>query len=110
VALVCTPTQRRRGMTAETRIDRLAPQDFYRQLDWIRDEWHDPDEYLFTRKLVRLERTYQRLPARYYEAAVPLIVDLGWDRVIAKRPWRSHLMQLRGIVSQWHREREAVSG
>jgi hypothetical protein len=90
--------------------DRIAPQDFYRQLDWIRDEWNDRDEYRMTQKLQRLERLYRRLPTKYYEAALPIISDLGWDRVIAKRPWRSHLMELRGIVSQWHREREASSG
>src|SRR5215469_15901405 len=97
-------------MTRTVPYDRIAPQDFYRQLDWIRDEWDDRDEYLMTKKLQRLERTFRRLPTTYYDRARPLIIDLGWCRVISDRPWRAILLELRAIVSDWGRTRRALNG
>lgn len=82
--------------------DRLAPKDLYRQLDWIRDEW-SCDEYEFSRKLRRLRQTWRRLPAPFYQRGLPLLDELGRYRLVNDPPYRSALMVLGQIVSEWGR-------
>ena len=87
--------------------DRLAPQDFYRQLDWIRDEW-GCDEYEFARKLRRLRQTWRRLPAPFYQRGLPLLDELGRYRLLREPPYHCAVALLRQIVSEWGRSRRSA--
>jgi hypothetical protein len=93
------------SVTAQAPLDRIAPQDFYRQLDWVRDEWDSSDEWQMTAKLTRLHRHFEHLPSRYYEQAVPLLEQLGHARLVNGKPWRQTIRQLADIVSAWNRAR-----
>ena len=83
---------------------RISPPDFYRQLDWIREEWVC-EESVMTRKLERIERLFAELPDRYFDQAVPLLRDMGRARIVAGEEWRGILLQLGRIVSEWGRSR-----
>lgn len=87
--------------------DRLTPQDFYRQLDWIRDEW-GCDEYEFARKLQRLRRLYDRLPDPYHARALPHLHALGWARIITGTGYHGALLGLRAIASEWGRSKRSA--
>lgn len=94
-------------MSASAALDRLSPQDIYRQLDWLRDEW-ECDEYEFTRKLQRLQRTFGHLPSRYYERTAAPMKVLARARIVNGVPWRGALLELGALVSEWDRSRPPV--
>jgi len=90
-------------VTATAPLDRLSPQDFYRLLDGLRDEWETLDEYVVARRLQNLRRMYEHLPTRFWTLAEPLLKDLGMARVANGRPWYATLRQLSEIVATWTR-------
>lgn len=92
-------------MSAVAPLDRLEPADFYHQLDWIRDGWLDSDEPDMTRKLQRLRRHLEHLPSRHYEEAMRLCAELGSMRLAHNPPYHAKLLELRGVISEWSRER-----
>lgn len=94
-------------MSARAPLDRLAPQDIYRQLDWIRDEWAC-DEYEFAHKLARLRRTFEQLPSRYYERTREPLVVLVRARIVNGVPWQAALLELGALVSEWDHSRPPV--
>jgi hypothetical protein len=85
-------------------LERLSAQDFYRQLDWLRDEWAD-DVEKNAKKIVRLRKMFECLPARYYESALPhlkwlaLHIDAEWDSAAGSA------ISLQLLVSDWNRNR-----
>jgi hypothetical protein len=89
-------------MSGRATLERLSPRDFYRQLDWVRDEWGG-DEYKMAQKLTRLRRTYEQLPSRYYERAVVELAIVSRARVVNGVPWQLALRQLADIVGDWDR-------
>jgi len=91
-------------VTAQAPLDRLAPEDFYRQLDHVRDDW-DADEWRIARKLTKLRRLYEQLPLRYWDRAQPLLGVLVRARIANGQPWQAALLQLRAVVSEWDRAR-----
>jgi hypothetical protein len=91
-------------------LDRLAPPDFYKQLDWLRDEWETTDEYGVAMRLQRLRRTFEHLPTRYWREAEPLIDRLGRARLANGKPWHILIRQLADIVSAWDRARPPLLG
>ena len=93
-----------REVSARAALDRLAPEDIYRQLDWLRDEW-EGDEYEIARKLTRLRRTLEHLPARYYERTHAPLETLARARIANGVPWRGALLELGALVSEWDRSR-----
>jgi hypothetical protein len=94
-------------VTAHAALDRLAPQDFYRQLDWIRDGWNG-DEDVMARKLSRLRRTFEHLPTRYYEQSTAPLEVLARARIANDVPWQSALRQLVDIVNEWDSSRPPI--
>ena len=88
-------------------LDRLTAHDFYRQLDWLRDEWGD-DEVKVARKILRLEQTCAQLPAAYYERTHAPIALIKRARIVNGVDWRGALLALGGIVSDWERSRPAL--
>lgn len=87
-----------------TVLQRLSPQDLHRQIDWIRDEW-DCDEEEMARKIVRLRRTLEHLPSRYYERSVPLIEQLCRARLVRDPVYQPALRSLNELVAEWDRNR-----
>ena len=85
-------------------LDRLAPQDLHRQIDWLRDEWDD-DELIVAKKLVRLRRLLEQLPSRYYERSVPHLEGLAHARLVRESNYYSHLRSLNELVEEWDRNR-----
>ena len=83
-------------------LERLSPRDFYRQLDWIKNEWAE-DEHDMARKLDRLRQTFEHLPSRYYERSLPHLAVLARARVVNGVPWKDALLDLRALVSEWDR-------
>ena len=93
-------------MTA-TAADRLSPRDFYRQLDWIRDEWSD-DELQIAWKLHRLRRLLEQLPEPFYSQARPKLRELEQARIYAGRPWQQTLRTLADLIGEWNQARPAL--
>jgi hypothetical protein len=85
-------------------LDRLSPRDIYRQLDWLRDEWSG-DEVEVARKLVRLRRMFEHLPARYYERATGPLEELAHARLVSGGDYSTPLRQLAELASEWDRSR-----
>lgn len=89
--------------------DRTAPQDFYRQLDWVRDNWDAATEPEMTRKLQHLRRLCDVLPGRYYEQAKPLVAALGYCRLQRVSPYQARLVDLCDVIRAWAAERQMRS-
>lgn len=85
-------------------LERLSPQDLYRQIDWLRDEWNDHEEVV-AKKIVRLRRTLEHLPSRYYERSVPLVESLCRARLVRNADYLPTLRALGELVSEWDRNR-----
>lgn len=92
-------------MTAHAALDRIEPRDFYRQLDWIRDEWDACSEPDMSRHLDTLRRTLEHLPSRYYEASRPIFEQLGYCRLMRDPPYHARILDLVDLIRQWDRER-----
>lgn len=96
---------RKRGVSATAPLDRLSPADFYRQLDWIRDEWESTDEWAMSRKLSRLRSLYEHLPERHWKQAEQILTTLGLARLVRGSSYANALRQLADIVREWDRAR-----
>lgn len=90
---------------ASSPLERLDPADFYRQLDWIRDEWASSDEHAMAAKLVRLRRLLEHLPDRYWLEAEPLLERLGRSRVVNGLEHERTLRSLADLIGEWSRSR-----
>lgn len=92
-------------MSAQAPLDRLAPQDMYRLLDWLRDDWETCDEVDNARALTRLRRHFEHLPTPFWDRARPLLLELATSRLYKGRPWRQTIRSLSELVSEWERSR-----
>lgn len=92
-------------MSAQATRDRLAPQDLYRLLDWLRDEWDAVDEWYAAKRLQRLRRNFEHLPSRFWDRARPLIEELGRGRLSRDFPYQAKIRALSELVSEWERSR-----
>lgn len=92
-------------MSAQAPSARLAPQDFYRQLDWLRDEWGQGDVFTMMKKVTRLRRLYEHLPERYYTAAVDVLDRLKRYDDAPDTPYHERIRELVEIVRAWDQSR-----
>lgn len=83
----------------------MAPQDLYRILDWLRDEWNAADEYVVVQRMLRLRRHFEHLPSRFWERARPLLEELGRGRLSRDFSYQEGIRSLSEIVSEWDRAR-----
>jgi hypothetical protein len=93
-----------RPMSARAPLDRITPRDFYRQIDWLRDEWND-DELQVARKLCRLRRLFEHLPTQFWQRAQVQLAVVSRARIANGVPWDQALTELGAIVSEWDNTR-----
>ena len=86
--------------------DRISPNDFYKQLDTIHEQWYVLTEPEMTRQLQFIRSMVDRLPGRYYELARPLVAALGYCRLQRNSPYEARLVDLRDVIREWAGERE----
>jgi hypothetical protein len=91
-------------MSAHAPLDRLAPRDFYRQIDLVRDNWQG-DERAMSKRIMRLRQMFAHLPISYFQRAQPLIAEVAVARVAEGRQWQDALRGLAAIVTDWNRDR-----
>lgn len=87
--------------------DRLAPQDFYNRLDWIRDEWSQ-DEIQMSPKLCALRRLVEHLPSPWHERAMEHVREIERARIVANVDWREAVARLRCLISERNAVRPAA--
>jgi hypothetical protein len=88
-------------------LDRLTAPDLYRQLDWLRDEWHQ-DEEKVARKILRLEQTFAHLPTRYYTQSLALLAVVKRARIVNGVDWRGAISELRRLANEWDKQRPPI--
>jgi hypothetical protein len=91
-------------MSAHAPLDRITPRDFYRQIDWIRNEWVD-DEFRMAQKLCRLRRAFEHLPTKFWERAKVQLGIVARARIVNGVPWDQALTELGAIVTAWDNTR-----
>jgi len=85
-------------------LERLTARDFYRQLDWMRDEWPD-DVERNAKKVVRLRQLFEQLPSRYYELAAPDLQYLALHIDYPVATVAPAMLRLQLLASEWNRGR-----
>ena len=79
---------------------RLAPQDLYHMIDWVREPWED-EERDWVRRFERLRWHFEELPKPYKTQARPHL-DVVWRaRLVNGQPWQAALVQLGAIANAW---------
>lgn len=94
-------------MPAQAPLDRLSPRDFYKQLDRLAEHWNE-DEYEIAARLKRLRHTFEHLPDRYYDRAMPQLGVIARARIVNGVPWQDAIRELAAIVSDWNLSRPAL--
>jgi hypothetical protein len=91
-------------MSAHAPLDRLAPRDFYHQIDQIRANW-TANEHAMSLQVIRLRRLFEHLPSPYCERAKAPLAVVARARIVNGLPWENALRELCAIVADWNSHR-----